>query len=89
MIIIGISFIAMSGLLGIAIDLGDRYLRKRELQSAADAAANVGAQQLNGQESGLYAAATRAGLAADSLLSVAGCQIEIHFGQPGMARGRT
>lgn len=80
MIIIGVSFIAMSGLLGIAMDLGDLYIHKTEFQSAADAAANVGARQMNGQESGLYAAASRAVLAADSLLSVASCQIEIHFG---------
>lgn len=59
-IMVGFLIIALIGMLGIVIDLGHLYVRKTELQNAADAAALAGARQLNGQAGGISAAAASA-----------------------------
>lgn len=48
--------VALIGLLGLVLDLANLYVRKTELQNAADAAALAGARQLNGNAAGLEAA---------------------------------
>lgn len=57
---VGFLIIAMIGLLGIVIDLGNLYVRKTELQNAADAAALAGAKRLNGKAAGISAAVASA-----------------------------
>lgn len=55
-ILIGLSIITLSGVIGIAIDLMQLYVRRSELLHMADTAATAGARQLNGEVSGLTAA---------------------------------
>lgn len=52
-IMVAIAMIALIGLLGIVIDLGNLFIRKTELQNAADAAALAGAKRLNGTTTGV------------------------------------
>jgi len=59
-IMVGVLIIPLIALLGVVIDLGHLYVRKTELQNAADAAALAGAKQLNGQATGINAAVTAA-----------------------------
>jgi Flp pilus assembly protein TadG len=53
---VALLIVALIGLLGVVLDLGNLYVRKAELQNAADAAALAGARQINGQAAGLEAA---------------------------------
>ncbi|MFZ2855489.1 MAG: pilus assembly protein TadG-related protein, partial [Rhodocyclaceae bacterium] len=57
---VGLTIVVLIGFLGIVIDLGHLYVRKTELQNAADAAALAGARQLDGTETGIGAAAAKA-----------------------------
>lgn len=57
-VMLAVLIFAMIGLLGIVIDLGHLYVRKTELQNAADAAALAGARQMNSRSSGIAAAVT-------------------------------
>lgn len=57
---VGVAIFALIGLLGIVMDLGHLYVRKTELQNAADAAALAGVKQLNGQPAGIDAAVAEA-----------------------------
>lgn len=59
-IMVGILIVSLIGMLGIVIDLGHLYVRKTELQNAADAAALAGVKQLNGQAAGIDAAVAAA-----------------------------
>jgi Flp pilus assembly protein TadG len=59
-IMVGILLVALIGLLGIVIDLGHLYVRKTELQNAADAAALAGVRALNGAAAGIDTAVTNA-----------------------------
>lgn len=59
-IVVGLTIAALIGFLGIVIDLGHLYVRKTELQNAADAAALAGARQLDGTAAGIGAAAAAA-----------------------------
>ena len=45
--------LAMTGVLGMAFDIGRMYIAKSELQTFADAAALAGTLRLNGQSSGI------------------------------------
>lgn len=55
-IMVGFLIVALIGLLGLVLDLANLYVRKTELQNAADAAALGGARQLNRNAAGLDAA---------------------------------
>jgi len=55
-VMVALLIVALIGLLGIVIDLSNLYVRKTELQNAADAAALAGARLINGSASGLEAA---------------------------------
>lgn len=55
-IIVGLVIMVMIGFLGIVLDLSNLYVRKSELQNAADAAALAGARHLNGTAGGIDAA---------------------------------
>ncbi len=85
-IMVGLLLIPLIGFLGIVIDLGHLYVRKTELQNAADAAALAGAKQLNGSATGIDAAvasaiATAAANASDlGKTSVAISTAQIRFG---------
>ena len=59
-IMVGFLLVALIGLLGIVIDLGHLYVRKTELQNAADAAALAGVRALNGAAAGIDTAVTNA-----------------------------
>lgn len=59
-IMVGFMIVALIGFLGIVIDLGHLYVRKTELQNAADAAALAGARQLDRTAAGIGAAAAKA-----------------------------
>lgn len=82
-VMVGVLIFALIGLLGIVIDLGHLYVRKTELQNAADAAALAGAKQINGKAAGIAAAvagaiATAAANASDlgrTPVAIAGAQI--------------
>lgn len=52
-VLVGVAIIALIGLIGIVADLGHLYVRKTELQNAADAAALAGARRLNGTATGV------------------------------------
>ena len=53
---VGVVLFALIGMLGMVLDLSNLYVRKAELQNAADAAALAGARQLTGSATGLDAA---------------------------------
>lgn len=59
-IMVAFMLVAMIGLLGLTFDLGNLYVRKTELQNAADAAALAGARQMNSSPGGLDAAVSGA-----------------------------
>jgi hypothetical protein len=59
-IMVAFMLVVMIGLLGLVSDLGNLYVRKTELQNAADAAALAGARQINSEPGGLDAAASGA-----------------------------
>ena len=52
-VMVGVLIFSLIGLLGIVIDLGHLYVRKAELQNAADAAALAGVRQFNGTAAGI------------------------------------
>lgn len=59
-VLAAIVIVVLVGMLGLVIDLGVVYVRKTELQNAADAAALAGARELNGTSAGVQDAATQA-----------------------------
>lgn len=59
-VLAAIVIVLLVGILGLVIDLGVVYVRKTELQNAADAAALAGARELNGTTTGVQNAATQA-----------------------------
>lgn len=59
-VITAIVIVLLVGMLGLVIDLGVLYVRKTELQNAADAAALAGARELNGTRDGVEEAGTQA-----------------------------
>lgn len=59
-VMVAISMVVFIGFLGIVIDLGNLYIRKTELQNAADAAALAGAKRLDGTDTGITNAANDA-----------------------------
>lgn len=82
-ILVGLCIVALIGLLGIVIDLGHLYVRKTELQNAADAAALAAAKDLNGKADGIdtavataiAVAATNASDFAQTPVSIADAQV--------------
>lgn len=52
-VMVAVVMVAFIGLLGIVIDLGNLFIRKTELQNAADAAALAGAKRLDGTAPGI------------------------------------
>ena len=56
----GFALTALAGMVGLAIDLGRFYITKNELQTYTDAAALAAALEINGKDSGITAAKTRA-----------------------------
>lgn len=59
-VLTALCIVALVGILGFAMDLGMLYVRKTELQNAADAGALGGAREINGTREGLRAARTKA-----------------------------
>jgi Putative Flp pilus-assembly TadE/G-like len=70
--IVGVSMVALLGLMGLSIDLVAFYLGKSEAQRAADAAALAGAQEfvVSGFTSGLVTQATAQSLATTQAVAV-------------------
>lgn len=56
MILFAVSLVALLGFVALAVDLGTLYVRKSELQNAADAAALSGARELDGTRAGVQRA---------------------------------
>lgn len=63
-VLTAITIVVLVGFLGLVVDLGVVYVRKTELQNAADAAALAGARELNGTAAGI-------GLARDQAIAIA------------------
>lgn len=63
-VLAAITIVVLVGMLGLVIDLGVAYVRKTELQNAADAAALAGARELDGTAAGV-------GLARDQAIVLA------------------
>lgn len=59
-VMVALLVVALIGMVGIVIDLSNLYVRKTELQNAADAAALAGAKQLNNSAAGIDAAVAAA-----------------------------
>lgn len=59
-VMVGLLIVALVGMLGIVIDLANLYVRKTELQNAADAAALAGVKQLDNSATGIDAAVAAA-----------------------------
>lgn len=59
-VMVALLIVALIGMLGIVIDLSNLYVRKTELQNAADAAALAGAKQLDNHATGIDAAVAAA-----------------------------
>jgi Flp pilus assembly protein TadG len=90
-IMVGFLIVALIGFLGIVLDLGNLYVRKTELQNAADAAALAGARQLNGSAEGIdRAVASAIALAAENAsdfgntaVAISGAQIRFGLSPDG------
>lgn len=61
-ILVGFALVAMVGIVGLALDLGQLYVAKAELQNAADACALAAAQSLDGASGRQLAVAEAAGM---------------------------